>query len=270
MARFIGLDRTIFQVNSKKGIPKFYTPDSAFTASKTTAFGISNAIELNDNSGQHFIINQETGNPEIRYTKNPYIPIKVYKALLKISINLLQKEELMNYKTVIKMLLTDKFDNILAPCAIVPQYVLSDNFKVHAHLYKNRGNISLPTHIFQLVFENVTLQLFIPFSDLDLHLYRGIPMTPLVCPPIFFGKEPKINKFHFRNVDLRSSEQFSEEVFLKLEMDAETVKDITSLDPKTGMENDTPFNQGKIKKIILSNEDFRLKITDLKNKEDVK
>jgi len=265
LARFMGLDRTLFQTNAKKGVPKFNTVENGFTANVTDDLGLTNIVELVDNSGEHFKINQDTGNTEIRYQKASYIPIKVYKAMLKIAINLLPKNELIHYHSVIKMILTDKFDNILAQCAVVRKYSFDEHFNVHAYLFKNRGNRGLPSHIFQLVFENTSFQFFIPFSDLDLHLYNGIPMTPIFCPPIFFGAKPNSERWFVENVYLQGQEHYIEECFLGLELQADTIKDIHGIDPQTGKTSDTPFLQTKIKRIIISNQDFNININNSGN-----
>lgn len=265
LARFMGLDRTLFQTKGKNGVPKFNTDENGFTAEVTDNLGLKDIVELVDISGEHFTINKDTGDTEIRYQKVSYIPIKVYKAMLKIAINLLPQNELIHYEDAIKMILTDKYDYILAQYAVIRKYSMDEHFNVHAYLCKSRGNKSLPTHIFQLAFENMTFQLFIPFSKLDLHLYKRITMTPIFCPPIFFGAKPSSKRWFVENIPLQDQEYVIEKCFLRLEFEPNTIKDIHSINPKTGKESDIPFLQTKIKRIIISKEDFNININTLGN-----
>lgn len=120
--------------------------------------------------------------------RQPYIPINVYKALVKMALTVMPEEEIVNFEDTIKWLQNDK--NSVEDC--FGQTVISRFFPgiekfpfIKASLFKRKNDTDItPAYQFLLCFSNYYFQIVVPCFKKDIHLdgktfsFRVFP-TPL-------------------------------------------------------------------------------------------
>jgi len=158
----LGAYRTVFNIPGRKNkVPKYTSPGDGLVASPNSDLNIPHAITIEDNTGTSFEIDDKTGNTVISYTKNGFVPLLAYKALLKIALTLIDEKDVSSYSEAFKFLMSDVYDEKCAEVAHVHQFFGSYRSRSHCYLFKMINPAArLPTHIFQLYFENIVFQSF--------------------------------------------------------------------------------------------------------------
>lgn len=251
---YLGIHRTVFSSRGKKNkVPKFKSPDSGLTASNTHFQTIEKAIIIEDNNGSAFDIDDVSGKTTINYKKHSYIPIFVYKALLKVALSLIKDTYLPVYTETIKMLITDHSDKFLSSFAKVGVAYTSLHMKTHCLIFrKQSATEAFPTHVFQLYYENLVFQLFIPLNKEDCGHYGDRALNINYCPPIFFQPVAEDEKCSFEILDLSGTQKIKETGTLSMMFDPEATKNLSAMNPFTGeVESNVKFNPKNIAKIML-------------------
>lgn len=136
-----------------------------------------------------FSINREARTFEMVFRKSRLIPLNIYKALLKIGLSLLPKEQDENHKMVFDWLIGKSKDLHFIPLGA---FTTRTNFFVKvpsAQLYKLRkptGNSEvLPEYCLVVFFANQVVQIFLPFSDAfkEKHMERT-QLKLIFFPPL--------------------------------------------------------------------------------------
>lgn len=190
----------------------------------------------------------------ISYTKNPYVPANVYKALLKSALSLLGKSEIIqNYPLAIEYLVGKK---VLQQGASISGYRLSFliNLPLHIYHFKKRiPNEKVPTDVMIFNFQNhiIALPIFLHNKDMatNYDLYNVV-----IPPPYFFDQATmaKAMPVSFMT-DLYSTEKVTDdEESLSLVLDPESLKNSVSYNPETQKIERTENGNNGIKYLILT------------------
>jgi len=92
LTAFLGMSRTFLGVKNKKDkVPEFNSPGYKVLARRTDFYRIKDGLQISVHKSAKGIFNIDSnlGKSEIKYLKQPYVPIKVYKALLKIALSII-------------------------------------------------------------------------------------------------------------------------------------------------------------------------------------
>jgi len=259
LANFLGMSRTFLNVKNKKDkVPEFNSPGYKFLAKRTDFFGVKEGLKISiSNSAKDiFHIDRKAGNAEIRYPKQSYTPLKVYKALLKIALSIIPECYVADYKYAFDGLFDDneRFSSV----AKILHYQLSYNHKVKqpvCFLFKKLEPESrITNHVFAFYFQNQVFEFPIPFcrSDIGNGLYNGIPCSIPLCPPFLFS-EPDLNTDYFRIVrDFSSNKKLREEDSIFFSFEPNEIKNLKAYNITTGEETDTVFNPDEITEIYIA------------------
>jgi len=196
LANYLGIRRTIQNVHGKK-IPVYKSKFDEIVArfEKDSTEGDHLSIKRSEVDKDNFEFDKEKNQMYITYTKNPYIPLKVFKALMRIALAIMPQHELKNYKFALEFLRTSKHDDKFMGFGIVHTYtlpLLTFRFeKPSAFLFRKKNpKDPLFSHLFVICFMNYEFQLFIPFHESDIeHCIRGAIETPWM-PPILGRQDP--------------------------------------------------------------------------------
>jgi uncharacterized protein YbaR (Trm112 family) len=239
LASFLGAYRTIHGVKKKKNrFPVFLTPDNLLVVKRTPLYGIKDGvhISLDDQARNLLRVDDNAGTLEVTYKKRPYIPLNVYKALLKIALSVLPNTYIPNYR-IFNFLHKDE---VLKQFAKVFFYELPHHHAVKlpvCYLFKKLNSSNKTTElIFALYFQNYIYQFPIHFhkSDFEIGLYNGGNYSIPMCPPIIFSK-PKSTERYYRGIkDLSSSKTIIEEESISFSFDPNSIRDMKIFDPATG------------------------------------
>lgn len=162
---------TLLGVKGKKKIPTFQSRTVNKKEETRTILKHSegNRKELHIQELDDYTINTEDKTFEIVFRKPPFVPLKVYKSLLKIGLSLLPtKYDIYNEQSF--AWLTNRQEHLeFIPQAFITTLKRKRFSKPSADLYRAKnlvkGKWEFPEHILILCFANQVLQIFLPFSE---------------------------------------------------------------------------------------------------------
>lgn len=211
LANFLGAVRTVHRVQAKEKVPTFTSLHKEVTVRKEGFYGVKDAIKIsrygieNDN----FQFDSSTGTLKIRYTKQPYAPLKVYKALLKIALSVMPEQHLGDYESLLSLLLCDEADKLAQFAKVWVSKVPIRPVYPRCHINKRvSSEVKAYMHTFSLYFQDYVFELAIPLHKADMAVarkedeYHAYP-----CPPLFFEKpdDNLLNECVFTWADFSSS-----------------------------------------------------------------
>jgi hypothetical protein len=192
LSKFLGIDRTMLGIKGKDKIPKFKSPGERLILDTTQGQPGEMTISAtrSDILDQTFDFNKDTGTTTIHFTKHPYVPLKAYKALLKMALGFVAEADIPRYRMAFEFLNSAKYDRVWHGFPLVYRYYMPYTCsleKPSIFLYRKRNpSDHLYTHVFILNALNSIFQFIIPFYAEDLR-FANIAPGPVVpwAPPIF-------------------------------------------------------------------------------------
>lgn len=218
LAIFIRPYITLLGIKGKKKIPIFQSrtknrDEETRTIVKHTLEGNR---EIHLKQLDDYNIDRENKTLDLVFRKPSFIPVKVYKALVKIGLSLLPREyDKFNAETF-EWLINKKEDLSFIRNAYVS--VLKRNYFLtpSADLYRAKkivnGNIEYPEHILVVCFANIVFQIFMPFSE-EMGLVHD-PSRQLelnLFPSIAYENIEKVRTAEIKIYDLGISEHVFED-----------------------------------------------------------
>lgn len=214
LVNFLGPKLQIFGINGKKSTTTFSSADKNVKVHSTKIGSKPVTIIAQKNIDKENIsTNHTTGINKIEYTKQGYIPTKVYKALLKIALSALSDEEASQYPKLFDWIGPNKGKHDLSN----EQHIFWHQLKINqvftkpvAYLYRKKVDFTqLPSHTFILYFADLVFQLYLPLHNLDTAPRKGSPVVYPIYPSImldvlFSGKPIKQETFQPPTIELNS------------------------------------------------------------------
>lgn len=249
LANFLGAMRAFNNVQAKDKIPQFKSSDGQVVVKKERFYGVENSTKIVRDSVENdsFTFNSETGACEIKYLKQPYTPLKVYKALLKIALSVMPEQHMGDYAELLNLLLADEHDRLrrYATGVIVHELPLPLTSALpRCHVDRRTDDSAKAcTHVFSLYFQNVVFELPIPLHKQDVAegIYRDSGFRCYICPPLFFAKpdEALLDGYRQEVKNMSSNEVKREQEFMTFNMAVGALKNTVLFDPATGETTDT-------------------------------
>lgn len=200
--------RVAGQIAGRNGIPNYRTNNK------------KNRIEFNDlptiksQVGEEFaVVDNEKREITIKFHQEPYIPLAVYKALLKVAISIIEdKNELSAFRqTILWLLNPDLTFSVINPALLMQAFVPGPRPTdgVSVSLFRRKDGMSeVPYSIFVIAFGNVIFQLVVPS-----HIDNGVRMTfQLPFLPSPFDEDWPYGDLKFESYDLSGTEKRSREL----------------------------------------------------------
>lgn len=260
LAAWLGIARSVNGTVGKNGVPTFKSPNEMIT-SRLTDFFDTKATKISTPSPDTGAINfdKETGKTVITYTKETYVPIRVYKCLLKMALSMIAGDEVEQYRPAFKYLIGDKSLAWFDEFAKIMFHVLPMEHRFDRPFgllfKKSEASAELPMHVFTLYYETYIFALPLPFNELDWNagLYKDSKMDILYPPAIVFHQPHAQSRCLSRNLNLSGYEKIvGEEGQLSFEMKPEDLKNMMSFDPKTGISSKGNVDPGEIVAVVLA------------------
>ncbi|MBN8697417.1 MAG: hypothetical protein J0L87_12875 [Bacteroidetes bacterium] len=162
---------TLIGVKGKKKIPKFQsrTINRNEETRTTLIHKKDNQKELHIQSIDDYSLNTKDKTFDIVFRKPPFIPLKVYKTLLKIGLSLLPIKFDKFNKNSFAWLTNRQDDLTFIPQGFITSLKRRSFTEPSAYLYRAKkifiGKEEFPEYILILCFANQIFQIFLPFSD---------------------------------------------------------------------------------------------------------
>jgi hypothetical protein len=272
LANFLGIVRTIQSVKGKAKVPKFKSSDKLLEAQSTYDPNEGTIIEIRrfDGLNKTFHFDKEKRQTVITYEKAPYIPLNVYKSLLKMALSLIDERHVNDYAFAFEYLRTTKYDNDITGFAFVTSYTMPYTFQFEQPagliFKKIDPNGKYFTHVFYLSTLNQVFQIVLPFNKRDARFYKdeeGIDVS--WCPPLF-GNNDEASIIHIfsDSLNLNSTEKLSHQKgTISMPSSEEDFKQRQIIDKLTGEITYEEFDGSKIIGInLLRREDPNSMIND--------
>jgi hypothetical protein len=196
----------------------------------------------------------------ISYTKNPFIPANVYKALLKSSLSLLGDSQIKeNYRDAIDFLSCKK---TILERAIISGYNLTFKLNLPLHIYffqKKKNDDHIPTHVIIFNFQNRIIAFPIPFHQKDI-AFNSRDFNILIPPPYFVNESAMTSSMPTPFImDLCSTEKIEDETeYITLKLDSESLKNTVKYNPEKDEYQKTEYDEEEIKYLILTKGDVTI------------
>ena len=239
LAHFLGAVRAVHQVRGKK-LPGFTSLHEKVKVRNKDFYGVKDAITISRDGvdNDNFQFDSTTGTLKIRYTKQPYTRLKVYKALLKIALSVMPERYVDDYERLFSLLQRDDEDKLARFAKVGISKVPIRPVYPRCHINKRISNeVKAYTHTFSLYFQDYVFELAIPLHKADMAVaqpnddYRIYP-----CPPLFFEKpdDGLISECDFMWADFSSSTQVREPQELTITVPPEVFNNTPAFNPETG------------------------------------
>lgn len=258
LANYIGISRSILGLNGHRKAPSFVAKKLSV---KSRSFIGNNILILSkeDLLEYNSIEDRKSGKTTITYDKPSYVPINVYKALVKAALSILPEDEVRNNYTLGIHFLQGKF-NISG--AHIDGYKLpfQYNMPLHIMVFKKRCDEDLvPTHIIGFYFQNQIIYLPLPFHKHDIAGYKQEIKIPYP-PPIFCIENPSINVTPFPfDADLSGLNKVSDDKeTMTMIIDPEYLNSAYKYDPSNDSFSTGEYDSINAKYIIITKNGFVL------------
>ncbi|HET6244216.1 MAG: hypothetical protein H0V01_12810 [Bacteroidetes bacterium] len=205
---------TLLGVKGKKKVPIFQsrTVDRNEKTRTTLAHREGNQKELHIQTLDDYTINTDTKTVDIVFRKPPFIPLKVYKSLLKIGLSLLPTEFDKFNKESFAWLTNRQDDLSFITHAFVSTLKRRCFTTPSADLYKAKNIFTdkqeFPEYILIVCFANQIVQIFLPFSDELKDVTNGKRQLVLnLFPGVAYDKieEPQTLEIKYFNLSIGTS-----------------------------------------------------------------
>lgn len=222
-SEYMKLFHTFSRIRGYKGVPS-YKPNCH---ENTRVDYVDDKFQIQSFESEEPIveIDEDTKNVKVQ-GKRSYVPVLVYKALVKMALSVLSEAEMVNFPTTLAWLQgADLKNKFMVKYKMFGGYHRFSDVTMAVMKRRNDCKNNVPAYIFELAYGYFTFSSFIPFCSLDKDLSgQKIQFIPIVCPFDEVTK-PAVEKW----LDLSSEEKVSkEEVSLNL-----TYEDIKKSTPTT-------------------------------------
>lgn len=218
--------------------------------------GSSNVIQIRryDGLDSTFEFDKERRMNIIHYTKASYVPLHVYKGLLKVALAVMPGSHLKDYAFAMEYVRSNKRDDYFSGFAMLTRYIMPLTFTFQSPtcmLFRKKDpNAKTFTHVFLLYALNCIFQIYVPFNTKDRQLFQpnAGPIDALRCPPLLGQSNlAEIGPIQSLSFDLNSPEKATGEKeslhIPALDQDFET---IDMIDKTTGQIRTEKFDANKI------------------------
>lgn len=176
LANYFGLFRTFAHIEGKKGLPKFKSADKAIKIELAKDF-IFDVRYKNLQKNIEYEIEDKI--LKIKCKSNPYIPLNVYKSLLKSALSFVDESDLKYLSKTFEFLNDEQFkvsnnENFIITIHryFVPGDVKTPPFIIYYRKWEHRKDYEAPSMAFVFYVKNIIIQLFIPYHSEDLFFYE--------------------------------------------------------------------------------------------------
>lgn len=254
MADFIGLNRSIFSLGKEK-IPTFKAPDGSMEARASEIYG-NEAVEISAKIPGLISNLTETGKIEVKVKGNSYIPLNVYKSLLKIALSRMPDSEFINYRLALTFLMNNLNSYHFSSQAtqVFRSQINGEVATPYCMLFnKKNPNSDLPTHIFQLYYQDSCLQMHLPYRNGDKQIQEMEKLEIPMCPPLVITSEILPGRANYEILDLSSSEKKAGEVKkMSLNFDKDKIQEGIPVNINKGMIANQKFDPNEIVTILFA------------------
>lgn len=213
LSNYFGIVRSFIHPQTAKGkrrIPKYKHPNT-----NAEIYSSNNWIVAKDKE-KNFLKDKNDRQSTINAIKNPYIPINIYKSLLKIFLSILDGRSLKSFGRILDFVNDDSVEiKDVRIYQLAKLFTIEHGFDMgfwdfpSIFLFKKNKKIKdLPTFTMILCAYNKILQIF-PFYEHDDPIYNSEVKLARILP--LFSEDNKGREIFIRDIDLRIDKKIENE-----------------------------------------------------------
>jgi hypothetical protein len=201
---WLGITRTLVGTKVRRNkVPEYFSGTGTVKAKVNTILETEGTlISRTPGVGEAINIDVKSGKTTIQYLKRAYIPMEVYKVLLKIAFAALPADQVSEYIPILRMLTAEVHSDLcrfahvmhfqlpLDQTAVCPYGMMFTKCDPLAHC---------PKHCFIFYYANQVYSFPLPFNIEDIRNGCYIDLKSYFPPPVFFEEVPENSHI---NVDL--------------------------------------------------------------------
>ena len=206
---YMNLYHTMFMVHGKGGIPKYKL---SHKENSKIEIENDNTIKINIQEGEEPLIvweeiDKANNTIEIK-GKRTYTPQNVLKALVKMALTIIPKDELQNLSNIKNWLMGKSSEGCILPVCL--RFYRNPLLFTSVMIFKKKDSIytPLPHYVFCLAYRNIVIQMPIPMVDLDIQFKGKKFEFPLIPTPLDEYSRPLVST----QIDLSGKEKVKGEV----------------------------------------------------------
>ena len=206
---YMNLYHTMFMVHGKGGIPKYKL---SHKENSKIEIENDNTIKINIQEGEEPLIvweeiDKANNTIEIK-GKRTYTPQNVLKALVKMALTIIPKDELQNLSNTKNWLMGKSSEGCILPVCL--RFYRNPLLFTSVMIFKKKDSIytPLPHYVFCLAYRNIVIQMPIPMVDLDIQFKGKKFEFPLIPTPLDEYSRPLVST----QIDLSGKEKVKGEV----------------------------------------------------------
>lgn len=188
LSNYLGICRTVLILNGKNGIPEFKTKDKKERVKVIKNQELQSLIVIKQEKESFLQLDEQNKTLTFNTEREPYIPISVYKCLVKIALSLLPASELKYFNQTIKWIRNKSnidlvyYDKMINYTFLIERFVSSNKFiNLRARGYIRRNDKFKGAYFyFILEFLNMSFQISVPCLDKDINF--NINKNPIIIP----------------------------------------------------------------------------------------
>ncbi len=257
LSNFLGIYRTLSGTKGKEGIPGFTSPGKAIKAKGEIILDDETIIISRESiENGAIIVDPVRGLINIKYKKNPFSPLMIYKAILKIALSIINDNEIKSdYRLALDYLMGR--DNIMFTGCLMNGYIFPFNYKSllpYAYLFKKRDtNAMTHTHLIALYFQNLIFAFPVPLNKNDLFFYnKGEQLNFTLYPPFFpYENTGDLTLRGFQEIFSSEEKVRDYEDEIIIEIDPEQLAQSGVFDSKNDHLFDSKFNPSEVVQIVI-------------------
>lgn len=253
---WLGITRTLIGTKSRKNkVPEYTSGTGSVQAKVDTIMEADGTLISRTLANDAINIDVNNGKTTIQYLKKSYVPMEVYKILLKIAFATLSTEQVADYTPVLRMLTGEthpdlqKFAHVmrfqlpLDQTALCPYGIL---FTKHDPIFH------CPKHCFIFYYGNQVYSYPLPFSIEDIQRGCYKDLKSYFPPPIFFEEPPANNRINVEFLPMGSIEKVKDDKeVVTFEFDPKEFENLVVYDPVTGKSTPHVFNPEDIVSLFI-------------------
>ena len=256
LSNYLGICRTVLILNGKNGIPEFKTKDKKERVKVIKNQELQSLIVIKQEKESFLQLDEQNKTLTFNTEREPYIPISVYKCLVKIALSLLPASELKYFNQTIKWIRNKSnidlvyYDKMINYTFLIERFVSSNKFiNLRARGYIRRNDKFKGAYFyFILEFLNMSFQISVPCLDKDINF--NINKNPIIIPSSYELEGIKYTNIIVDIQDMRNSYKINSQQLLLSIGYSELEKNIKENDKISNLGNNL---KKKIKKDLKIN-----------------
>ncbi len=237
---WLGITRTLIGTKGRRSkVPEYFSSTGNVQAKVNTILEAEGTlISRAPEAGEAINIDVKSGKTTIQYLKRAYIPMEVYKVLLKIAFATLPEDDIADYQPILRMLTTEVHPDLCRFAHVMRFQLPLDQTAINPYgiLFTKQDSLAhCPKHCFIFYYANQVYSFPLPFNIQDIRNGCYMDLKSFFPPPVFFEEVPENSRINVDLLPMGSLEKVKDDrEAVTFEFNPKDLENLIAFDPVTG------------------------------------